>query len=104
MPRLPTILALSTALVAAPAFAAGSHQDSTSTTSELVQYGDLDLTTAKGQKTLKRRLDDASRRVCMFDARGQIVTPRKEQACLAIVQEATETRFARLSSRDGIGG
>jgi len=99
------IIALAASLAAAglaqPALAG---QSSTHINKEVVSYSDLDLSTAKGQNELQRRIDDASKRVCLYDENGSIVSPSEERACRVSVRDATEVQLAKLEQEYTLGG
>lgn len=63
------------AVVSTPAFAEATRVE--------VTYKDLDLTTAKGQRTLERRLDNAAREACGYDVRtiGTRLASKESSAC-----------------------
>lgn len=67
---------LGLALTAAPALAAEKTQIR-------VEYADLDLTSADGQRTLERRLDVAARNACGMDqhATGSRLPSSQARAC-----------------------
>ena len=63
-PIAATAALLGLALTTAPAFAGAGE-----CTQVRVEYSDLDLTSADGQRTLERRLDAAARDACGYDVR-----------------------------------
>lgn len=64
-PIAATAALLGLALTTAPAFAGAGEP-----TQVRVEYSDLDLTSADGQRTLERRLDAAARNACGYDVRA----------------------------------
>jgi UrcA family protein len=88
--------ALAASLVSAPALA--------SERTERVAYADLNLATADGQAELQHRLDAAARKVCRFDASGQVATAEKETACYRATRKTVGVRFAEAVENSQRGG
>lgn len=88
--------AIGLALTAAPALAAPVA----------VQYDDLDLTTASGQKTLDRRLDSAAREACGYDrmTTGSRLRSSEAAACYRETKSQMKEKVAALVSNANLGG
>jgi len=88
--------AIGLALTAAPAFAAPVS----------VQYSDLDLATATGQKTLDRRLDSAAREVCGYDriTTGSRLRSTEAATCYKQTKAQMKEKVAALVSNANLGG
>lgn len=94
-----TLIALSAAAVAlsaTPSFAKDIA----------VSYGDLNLSTIEGQKTLERRLDRAAKKACGYDV--SITSTRlsspKTEACYAKAKASAQTTVAMLIEDARLGG
>jgi len=92
---------LGLALVAAPAFAAPANTAKVS-----VKYDDLDLTTAKGQKQLDRRIDAAARQIC---SQGEISTGSRlpssaMNACMRSARQQVKSQVALAVENANLGG
>lgn len=92
-------LALAAALFAVPgsAFAANSAVE--------LKYDDLDLSTAKGQAELNKRVDDAARQACGSSAvrTGTILRSKAENQCYAETREKLRQRVASLTGQQQRG-
>ncbi len=87
---------LALAGTAAPAFAEAM----------VVQYSELDLGSADGQKILKRRIDDAARKVCGLD-QGNTGTRLKSGEAMKCYRDAkakASAQFAVLVDAKRQGG
>ncbi|MBD3729831.1 MAG: UrcA family protein [Sphingomonadales bacterium] len=71
-----------------------------------IQYKDLNLATAKGQKILEARIDQAAREVCgANDLRtGTRVRSAAERACVADAKAKAKEQFAALIEDKQLGG
>ncbi len=89
---LAAMSAMSIAALAAPASAAPAGQ------AIRVEYSDLNLTTAEGQATLDRRLDDAARQVCGIGAMqtGTRMESRDARRCYREAKTSLAQQFANL--------
>ena len=85
-----------TTLAAAPAFAG----------EVTVSYQDLDLTTAKGQKTLARRIDVAARRACGYDRveTGTRIPSREAVDCYKQAKQRSTGAMASIVDGARLGG
>lgn len=96
------VLAAAPALTA-PAFAAEA-------TKVKVEYKDLDLTTAQGQRTLERRLDKAARYACGYDSRlpGTRIASQDARNCYKQARtssgEAMATAISNATDDTRLGG
>ncbi len=95
--RSAVLATLSAALFAAaamPAAAASNGQVS-------VSYDDLDLSTAKGQAELAKRVDEAARQVCSANSikTGTILRSKAEKECYRDTREKLQDRVAALSAQ-----
>ena len=88
-------LALTAAVLAAPVLAADEAP------SVGVRYGDLDLTTAAGQRQLDRRLERAAREVCGLNERavGSHHRPQHSRECYREARRHLDQQYAELVSR-----
>lgn len=71
-----------------------------------VQYSDLDLGSADGQKVLKQRIDNAAKKVCGLD-RGTTGTRLKSADAMKCYREAkakASAQFAVLVDAKRLGG
>ena len=93
-------LALAAAALAAPAAA----KDEAPTVG--VRYGDLDLTSAAGQRQLDIRLERAAREVCGFDEKmvGSHLRSQHSRECYREARRDLDQQFAQLVSRKSAGG
>jgi len=69
----------------------------------VVPYGDLDLATAKGQKTFASRIDRAARMACEFDVNTRVRTPA-ERTCYREARATANTQMAALLKDQRLGG
>jgi UrcA family protein len=90
-------LALAAALAIVPAAAQAD--------SVQLKYDDLDLSTAKGQAELSKRVDDAARQVCAAGSvrTGTILRSKAENECYRDTRAKLRERFAVLGQQDGRG-
>jgi UrcA family protein len=88
-------LALTAAVLAVPAGAADEPS------SVDVHYGDLDLTSAAGQRKLDRRLERAAREVCDYNERavGSLLRPQHARECYREARRHLDQQYAELVSR-----
>lgn len=72
----------------------------------VVQYSDLDLGSADGQKVLKRRIDDAARKVCRLDQdnTGTRIKSREATKCYHDAKTKAFAQFAVLVDAKRQGG
>ncbi|MBB4857835.1 UrcA family protein [Novosphingobium chloroacetimidivorans] len=82
--------------IAAPAFA----NDVT------VTYKDLDLSSAKDQKTLARRMDAAAKAACGLDdtTTGSRLVPPSAKACYKDAKSRSQATLATLIGEAQVGG
>lgn len=96
------MLAVASVLVTTPqpAMAAASEQRT-----QVVSYGDLDLTRAEGLRRLERRVTDAIETVCAPAPSRQISARRNYRACVAgaRVDADPKVRRAELAARASRG-
>ena len=96
--RYPTILAaaLAASVVATPAFAE----------SVTVQYSDLDLSSARDQQILQRRIDSATREACGMDkvVTGRISQSTAQRQCYAQTKTAVGDQVAQSIARENTRG
>ena len=92
---------MKTAFIAIAAAAAALAAPATAG-SIIVQHGDLNLTTAAGQKTLDGRIDVAARKVCgVADARAAgPLRAVKALRCVAKAKASAAESFAMAISQD----
>lgn len=91
------LVATTAALAASPALAETAPR-------ERVSYADLNIATLEGQAELQKRLDSASRRVCRFDADGQLRTADQENACYRVSRRTAAAHMAQVVSVENRGG
>jgi UrcA family protein len=91
-------LALAAAMAIAPAAALAAS-------SVELKYDDLDLSTAKGQAELSKRVDDAARQACAANSvrTGTILRSKAENECYRDTRAKLRERFAFLSQQDQRG-
>ena len=72
----------------------------------VVAYKDLDLSTAKGQKTLDKRIDAAARVYCGMDVQmtGSRTKGRGAGECFASARDAAREQMASLIEKAQRGG
>lgn len=94
------IAAVALAVMAAPAAATDV------TTSVMVRYGDLDLSTRTGQERLERRLDRAARSACgMTRIRiGPDVPSSEARRCYEQSKARAHQRLAEVIARENARG
>jgi UrcA family protein len=86
------------ALPALAALALGTAAAAAASNSVEVRYDDLDLSTAKGQKTLDRRIDQAARSVCdaeILDT-GTRIMSKDATDCIGKAKTAVKRQVAAL--------
>jgi UrcA family protein len=93
-------LALAAAVAAAPVAAT----DEAPTIG--VRYGDLDLTSAAGQRQLDIRLERAAREVCGLDEKvvGSHLRSKHSRECYREARRELDQQYAQLVSRKTAGG
>lgn len=93
------LAATALATAALPAMAAEGQSIS-------VQYSDLNLASAEGQRVLEQRLDRAARDVCdMGEVRsGTRLPSRDSAACYRDTRARLDVQFARLTTSERQGG
>jgi len=71
-----------------------------------VPYGDLDLTTARGQKELDHRVDRAAKKVCGFDEQntGTRITSAAARDCYKDARKQLEKNLATILDRKAAAG
>lgn len=71
-----------------------------------VQYGDLNLASAQGQKVLERRLTSAAREVCGLDDQrtGSRIRKPQEMNCYRQARATAMQRYAVVIERNQLGG
>ncbi len=97
-------LALTAAALAVPAATPAVAQ--TEPRSIAVEYSDLNLASAKGQKVLSERLNRAARAVCGMDEQttGSRLPPLGAVACYDETRTRMNADFAALISEERRGG
>ncbi|MXP15248.1 UrcA family protein [Altererythrobacter confluentis] len=90
-----------TAGTAAPAFANTEQKQTIH-----VEYADLNLATAAGQKTLNQRIIKAAREVCGMDraVTGTRVPTRDVLQCFHTAKAQAEKQFAAILTDQRLGG
>jgi UrcA family protein len=70
-----------------------------------LKYDDLDLSTAKGQAELSKRVDDAARQACSADSvrTGTILRSKAENQCYRETRTKLRERFSFLSQQEQRG-
>jgi UrcA family protein len=69
----------------------------------VVSYADLDLTSAKGQHDLARRIDRAAKRACDYHQDGHIAA-RETMNCYRQARSRANTEMALLVENKNLGG
>lgn len=71
-----------------------------------VPYHDLNLATAKGQKTLDRRIDQAVREFCGMDrtTTGSRISSSESRRCYAETRKQAQKQFAAIIDQQRLGG
>lgn len=71
-----------------------------------VEYGDLNLTSAKGQQTLERRLEAAARSVCGYDdvTTGTRIRSVATQRCYHAAKTQAKEHLAAIVAEHQLGG
>ena len=92
-----TILGAATLMAVAPAAAAETIA---------VPYGDLDLSTAKGQARLASRVEHAIRDVCQLNRRisGSRLTDPEAVACAKLARLQSRAQLAAIMESSAKGG
>lgn len=72
----------------------------------VIVYSDLDLDTAKGQKTLEQRIDRAAREFCSMDrkATGSRVRSNQASECYKQARTMAKQQMAKLLDDKRLGG
>lgn len=88
-------LAIAAAVLAVPVVAADEAP------SVGVRYGDLDLTSAQGQRQLDIRLERAAREVCGVDEKvvGSLLRSPESRLCYREARRNLDQQYAQLVSR-----
>ena len=92
--------AAATLATGAPVLAAEKNPDM------VVSYQDLDLSTARGQKTLERRIDAAAKKYCRVDTQRsgtRIASPQAGKCYREVKRQATR-QFAQITGNRNLGG
>ena len=94
------------ALVAAFALALPAVSAQAEDRSITVEYGDLNLASARGQERLTRRIESAARKVCGFYSRANasIIESSEARACYKQAKAGAMTQFAAAEEQRGKGG
>lgn len=87
--------AVSLAAIAVPAHAAPTRK---------VSYADLDLSTARGQAELQRRVSKAARQVCQYFADGTLMPAETHEQCYRMARTQASERTAALIADSQRGG
>jgi UrcA family protein len=87
------VAALATVVTAAPVLAKDV----------VVSYRDLDLATAKGQRTFSQRIDRAAKSVCDYDSEGRIPS-HAAVACYHQARAKARTEMAAVIQGTRLGG
>jgi UrcA family protein len=67
-----------------------------------VSYGDLDLSTAQGQRVLEARFDRAVRNVCPLPPSPELRQFEERQTCLRAAREMAGAQLAQLRARGAV--
>ena len=72
----------------------------------VIVYSDLNLDTAKGQKTLKRRIDKAARQFCGMDRKltGSRLRTGQDTECYKQAKALATQQMAKLIDNSQFGG
>lgn len=99
-------LALAAAATSLAGIAAPALAGPVTVKTEHVHYGDLDLTTRAGQKTLARRVDAAARRVCDIapPRPGDRTRQADARSCLAKARASARQQVALATQDSRRGG
>ncbi|WFL78631.1 UrcA family protein [Altererythrobacter arenosus] len=93
-------VALGTAMLASPAMAGGQKP------AAQIEFKDLNLSTAEGQKALDGRIEAVARQICKVDEQvtGSRMVPRDRMACVKAAKKSAKQQVAALIERDKLGG
>lgn len=85
--------------IATPALAA---EDDVIVGVETVRYGDLDLDSEDGQRTLRARVAHAARDICGMDERytGSLIASRQSRTCYADAREQIYVELAAVTGHE----
>lgn len=83
-----------------PAFAAPASE------TMIVQYSDLDLTSARDKKILERRIDEAAKKICGIDQTltGTRLKSSGGMRCYRAAKAQASKQFAALINEQRLGG
>ncbi|WP_209349049.1 UrcA family protein [Pontixanthobacter sp. CEM42] len=90
------LAAIGTMFTAAPAFAGGVA----------IEYNDLNLSTAKGQQALERRIDKAAKDVCQYNRlrTGSRMTNPEIRKCYQTAKKQATQKMAAIVDSERLGG
>lgn len=93
-------------LAALAAFAVATAATPAMADQQIVSFADLDLTTAKGQKTLERRMTTALREVCKANEvrTGTRVRSKASLDCMKDARVKAKAQVAAIIERQNLGG
>lgn len=99
-------LGLATPTLAAPAPAGHASRSGYEAHTVPVEYSDLNLASAKGQKRLERRIRNAVREVCgaPVPATGTRLRTPEVARCMALARAGALQQYAALVSEARLGG
>ena len=89
---IPMALLMSVSLAAATAAEATPRSWESGQRSELVRYGDLDLTSPSGQRTLDNRIEQAINRVCDRGDVNDLSSAMEERRCRSNARSAAHAQ------------
>ena len=94
-----------TNLIAIAALALGAAAPATAR-DFVVEYKDLDLSSAKDQKTLERRIDSAARKYCAMDTirTGSRTKAENSAQCYSDARTAAREQMSGLIAKAQMGG
>ena len=100
---IPMTLLMSVSLAAATAADATPRNWEPEQRSELVRYGDLDLTSPSGQRTFDRRIEQAINRVCDRGDVNDLQSAMDERRCRSDARAAAHAQRSRAVASANAG-
>ncbi|WP_066557947.1 UrcA family protein [Croceicoccus bisphenolivorans] len=70
----------------------------------VVSINDLDISTSEGAAEMQKRVRAATYKACLFDEKGQIVSPEAQNACARVAMKKSETQMAQKIANVRYGG